>query len=197
MKKLFFTISIFLSFCTFQNVFASEFPNDAKTIFSDQHSGSSGTLLASSGSDRTIYYAAIDCDFARDNHIRVGSSGNNYIVDTENQISVQRQMSYKLTSGNSLQWVKNTSGDHCNFTVVYTDYDNATIPNVITPDLTNLQNQFNSANQQILISNQKLDLLSDNQKMTTGYIFMIIVFVGVWVVGRFIFKLIQDTVLGW
>lgn len=99
------------------------FPNDAKRINLDIHSGTSGTLLATSTSPRTILYSEVSCDSATDNHIRKGTSGNDYLVDTEENRLVDVFNWEQVASNTPIQWLKEISGDHCNYAMIYTDYN--------------------------------------------------------------------------
>ncbi len=98
------------------------FPLNAKTIHLEAHSGTSGTMLSAVNYDRTVLFGQINCDVNNDNHIRIGSSGNSYILDTESNNNTTIWTTQTIASGTRVDWVKNTSADRCNFHLVYTDY---------------------------------------------------------------------------
>jgi hypothetical protein len=104
------------------------FPNDAKTIFLDDHTSQTGTILSSKTYDRTILYTRIACDSGNDQRILIGNSAthsNNDVQDSERATGNSSDvfMIRTLPANQILTYRKSASGNNCNFTIVYTDYN--------------------------------------------------------------------------
>jgi hypothetical protein len=99
------------------------FPNDAKTAMVAPTSGTSGTFLASVSNPRTILAIYQICEQANNNYIRIGTSGTNYLLASNKNSIVEKEISFVVGASTPIDWVKQTAGDKCNFTIVYTDYD--------------------------------------------------------------------------
>ena len=109
------------------------FPNDTKTMYLDVHSGTSGTLLSSTTTPRTVLYASTDYN-GTDAHICIGStcSANpsiEKIIDTEfGNSSVDSFAPRYIASGTPLTWSKNTASERLSMIVSYVNYDISLVP---------------------------------------------------------------------
>jgi hypothetical protein len=124
MKKFLFLIVIFFAF---NGIAFANFPPDAKTVFVDIHTGTSGVLLNSVNYDRTALYAKITCAVTTDCAITIGNNSpienNNNIIDSEGITNSDVFVSLKIPANSIVYWHKVSNTDDCNFTLVYTDYD--------------------------------------------------------------------------
>jgi hypothetical protein len=96
------------------------FPNDAKTVFIDAHSGISGDILTSVSYVRTILNVSSNCDSGKDAHILADGL---LILDSEGVTLINKDVSTPLLANDDLTWTKPLTNDRCFFTVVYTDYN--------------------------------------------------------------------------
>jgi len=149
MKKFLYSIYFFFTLALILSpafVSASTFPNDAKEIALDTHSGTAGTLLATSTGYRTILFSSITTN-ATDGHICISPAGscsaNPAIVklqDTEGTANStqDRFHSYLIPPGTEISWNKSSTGDKLFVSLVYVDYnlasstESATFNGVVT-----------------------------------------------------------------
>jgi len=196
MKYLKFLVLPIIFFGLFSQCSAYHFPNDSITVqFENPSNGS--TILSAQNRVRTILYVSSACREASvDVHLVQGSSGSTYFLDSENNQKIEHFLNDDLPANTAITWNESASS-HCFGNIVYVDYDLSSVPNIVNPNLSSLENSSSSANQQLdSLSIQALEI-SENLKFTNGLIYFIIIFSIVYFIGRFIFRIIQDYVLGW
>lgn len=124
MKKFLFLIVVFFAF---NGVVFANFPPDAKTVFVDIHTGTSGILLNSVIYDRTALYAHLNCNVQTDVAITIGNASpienNLNIIDSEADVSDSIFTTTKIPANTAVYWNKVSNTNDCNFSLTYTDYD--------------------------------------------------------------------------
>lgn len=96
------------------------YPNDAKTIFLQQGTGTTtGNILPSVNYDRTLLNIGINCSTVN-NTVLVGSVKVLETVSANERF--YKSVSYKIPLNTAITYTK-TNQTTCFFTLVYTDYD--------------------------------------------------------------------------
>lgn len=111
------------------------FPNNAKSVFIDDHTNTTGLLLEGTTTPRNVYYSKIECDIPNENSITYGldltQPNNNNLVNTEYSISADNFSIRTIPENENISYFKTTATDRCNFSIVYTDNVSTSTDNII------------------------------------------------------------------
>jgi hypothetical protein len=100
------------------------YPNDAKTFFLNANAnGTSGTLLSGASNIRTILNLGMSCNSGTNNSI---IANGQQVAFIKNNSSVYKAVSFQIPANATVTYTKTNTAD-CFFTLVYVDYDLATM----------------------------------------------------------------------
>jgi hypothetical protein len=97
------------------------YPIDAKTVYAEAHTGTTGTLLTSANNVRTVLSASQNCNTNKDNEIVTNTS---VVLDSEGSadfVFVNQQL--VIPANETFTWNKTLTGDRCVFRMTYVDRD--------------------------------------------------------------------------